>query len=162
MHHTASVLSAFPVRWVGVRYPGIGAAAACAVDLRPGGTASLDETRVLPEGTPLSQPYWLREAGTPGMFQVDDPALIGSPENPPAVPVEDVFEVGGQTLVVADEAVQIAADPDRGEIRRRLDVIPPVSLSFALSVAIFAPGAARSVAVDVVLGAQRRLGLPQP
>jgi LmbE family N-acetylglucosaminyl deacetylase len=150
MHHTASVGSAVPVRWVAVRYPGIGADAAVAVDLRPGETASLDETRILPEGTPVSQPYWLREEGTPGMFRVDDPRLIGNPENPPAVPVEDVFEVGGQTLVVADEAVRLTPGPAGGVIRRRLDVIPPVSLSFAASVEIFAPGAARSVEVDVV------------
>ena len=165
MHHTAAILSGFPVRWVGVRYPGIGADAACAIDLKPGVTAALDETRALPEGTPLSQPYWLRKEGTPGMFRVDDPALIGTPENPPAVPVEDVFEVGGQTLVVADEAVQVVSDPERGEIRRRLDVIPPAFLSFATSVAIFAPGAERSVAVDIVAsrsGAAGSLRLEAP
>jgi LmbE family N-acetylglucosaminyl deacetylase len=150
MHHTAAVASAIPVRWVAVRYPGTGAAAACAVDLKPGETAALDETRTLPADAPLSQPYWLREQGTPGMFRVDDPSLIGTPENPPAFPVEDVFEVGGQTLAVSDEAVELARDPARGEFRRRLDVIPPASLGFATSVAIFAPGAGRSVAVDVV------------
>ena len=40
------------------------------------------------------------------MFRVDDPSLIGRPENPPAFPIEQVFEVGGQTLVVPDEPVQ--------------------------------------------------------
>ncbi len=39
------------------------------------------------------------------MFRVDDASLIGLPENPPAMPVEDVFTVGGQKLVVRDEAV---------------------------------------------------------
>jgi LmbE family N-acetylglucosaminyl deacetylase len=150
MHHTAAVSSGVPVRWVAVRYPGIGADARFAVDLSPGEPESLDEARTLPKETPLSQPYWLREQGTPGMFRVDDPSLIGTPENPPAVPVEDVFEVGGQTLVVADEAVALAHDPARGEFRRRLDVVAPASLGFATSIAIFAPGAARSVAVDVV------------
>ena len=165
MHHTAIVSSGVPVRWVAVRYPGIGADASCSVELRPGEVAAVDATRTLPAGTPLSQPYWLREAGTPGMFRVDDQALIGMPENPPAVPVEDVFEVGGQTLAVVDEAVAASPGPAQGVIRRRLEVIPPVSVSFAASVAIFAPGAARSIAVDVVssrTGAAGSLSLEPP
>lgn len=148
--HTAVVRSTFPVRWLAVRYPGIGRQADVAIDLSPNKAATRDATRTLPEGTPLSQPYWLREEGTPGMFRVDDPALIGMPESPPAVPIEDVFIVGGQTLVVRDEAVQVTADPEKGAIRRRLDVIPPVSLDFSTPVELFAPGAGRSVSVEIV------------
>jgi LmbE family N-acetylglucosaminyl deacetylase len=149
MRHTASLSSSVPVRWVGVRYPGVGPETSVSADLRAGQPASVDASRVLPPGTPLSQPYWLREEGTAGMFRVDDPALIGLPENPPAVPVEDVFQVGGQTLVVRDEAVKVAAGPDGGQIRRRLDVIPPVTVSFAGPVGLFAPGSSRKVTVEV-------------
>jgi len=148
--HTAIARSTIPVRWLAVRYPGIGRKVDRAMELRPNETAERDVTRTLPADTPLSQPYWLREEGTPGMFRVDDPALIGLPEGPPAVPIEDVFMVGGQTLVVADEAVQATTDPAKGEIRRRLDVIPPVSLSFPAPVELFAPGASRKVVVEVV------------
>jgi LmbE family N-acetylglucosaminyl deacetylase len=149
MHHTATVASAVPVRWVGVRYPGMGPATAVPADLAPGKTAAVDAGRTLPADTPLSQPYWLREEGTPGMFRVDDPALIGLPENPPAVRVEDVFEVGGQILVVRDEAVKLVPGPDGGEVRRRLDVIPPVTVSFSSPVGLFAPGSSRKVTVEV-------------
>ena len=44
------------------------------------------------------------------MFRVADPKLIGRPENPPAFPVEQVFEIGGQTLMLPDEPVQVATD----------------------------------------------------
>ena len=64
----------------------------------------------------MSQPYWLREEPTAGMFRVDDPTLIGRPENPPPFPVEQVFEVGGQTLVVPDEPVQ--AGTESGKLKR--------------------------------------------
>jgi len=150
MRHSATLGAAVPVRWVGVRYPGIGAAFEFSVDLQEGKPASVNASRVLPIRTPLSQPYWLREEGTPGMFRVDDPALIGLPENPPAVQVEDVFQVGGQTLVVRDEAVKIEAGPDGGQVRRRLDVIPPVTVDFAAPVELFAPGSSRKVAVEIV------------
>src|SRR5208337_640507 len=102
-----------------------------------------------PADTALSQPYWLREEGTPGMFRVEDPELIGRPENPPVFPVEQVFDVGGQTLTIPDEPVQVSVDPVKGEIRRRLEVIPPVSLDFVHDLELFAPGAASPVSVDI-------------
>ena len=97
----------------------------------------------------MSQPYWLREDHTTGMFRVDDPNLIGRPENPPAFPVDQTFEVGGQTLVVPGEPVQVTTNSVGAERRRRLDVIPPVSLKFASEVKLFAPGAKRAVEVEV-------------
>ena len=101
-----------------------------------------DATQTLPAGTPLSQPYWLREDGTAGMFRVDDPTLIGRPENPPAFPVEYVFEVGGQTLVDARRAGAGSGGRRRASTRRRLEVIPPVSLQLRVAGAsLFAPGA---------------------
>ena len=132
MHHSAIVRSSVPVRWLGVRYPGIKNMSedSKSTELRPNQSASQDSVQTLPAGTPLSQPYWLREEGTPGTFRVDDATLIGRPENPPVFPVEQVFEVGGQTLVVPDEPVQVITDAAKKEIRRRLDVIPPVSLGF--------------------------------
>ncbi len=156
--HTAIVRSAVPVRWVSVRYPGYGRELGRNIEMRPGEMATRDATRVLPAGTPLSQPYWLREEGTPGMFRVDDPSLIGLPENPPAVPIEDVFTVGGQTLVVPDEAVQVTTDPVKGEVRHRLDVIAPVSLGFASGAQLFSPGASHDAVVEVTASRARAGG----
>jgi hypothetical protein len=83
------------------------------------------------------------------MFRVDDATLIGRPENPPVFPVEQVFEVGGQTLAVPDEPVQVTTNSAKVEIRRRLDVIPPVSLGFDSEVELFAPGKSRPVEIEV-------------
>ena len=126
------------VRFAGWRcaIPEIKRKVSIGTELHANESSSQDSVATLPAGTPLTQPYWLREEGTPGMFRVDDPSLIGRPENPPAFPVEEVFEVGGQTLVIPDEPVQVTTDSGKGEIRRRLDVIPPVSLSFVSDVAL--------------------------
>jgi LmbE family N-acetylglucosaminyl deacetylase len=165
LRHSAVVRSAVPVKWVGVRYPGYGREIRDSVELSPNQESARDATRTLPASTPVSQPYWLREAGAPGMFRVDDASLIGLPENPPAMPVEDVFIVGGQKLVVQDEAVFIASGPSQAWARLRPDVIPPVSLSFGSAVALFAPGSTRNVAVEVAssrAGASGMLGLEAP
>jgi hypothetical protein len=149
MKHTASSRSPNRVRWVAVRYPVTNAVSQIAVDLQSGKAAEKQATQMLPANMPLSQPYWLREAGTVGMYRVDDPALIGTPENGPAFPCEFVFEIDGQTLVVADEPVQLVENAGQEPIRRRLDVIPPATLKFASEVRLFAPGAANTVEVDV-------------
>ncbi len=149
LHHTVTRLAgAVPVRWVAVRYPAIKAELPVGADVSANQSVSRDATEPLPAATPLSQPYWLREDHPPGMYRVDDPALIGRPENPPVFPVEQVFEVGGQTLVIADQPRQAAADSAGGE-PRRLDVIPPVSLKLGSEVVLFAPGAAHVVTVTV-------------
>jgi len=170
LHHSVVIHSSTPVRWVTVRYPGIkqqidpGKSPSSPapqktfprlpgpqnIELLPNQPRTVDSTPTLPTGTPLSQPYWLREEASPGMFQVDDPSLIGRPENPCPFPVEYVFEIGDQTLVIPDEPVQITTKPENSEIRRRIEVIPPVSLDFATDVALFAPGTSHPVEVEIV------------
>lgn len=143
LHHRALISSSVPVRWVGVRYPSITKELTRPIDLQPNQPASRDSEQDLPAGTPFSQPYWLREDPGIGMFRVADPSLIGRPENPPAFPIEEIFEVGGQTLVIADE-------PRQPDTHRRLDVIPPVALKFDSDVALFTPGSSREIKVEVV------------
>jgi hypothetical protein len=46
--------------------------------------------------------------------------------------------------------VQITTKPENSEIRRRIEVIPPVSLDFATDVALFAPGTSHPVEVEIV------------
>ena len=170
LHLSARIHSDIPVRRVAVRYPGIHsevaflhgdeARAEVLIQGPAGGIHSelpqvncwpdiVDDIRSLPANTPLTQPYWLREDHTPGMFVVDDATLIGRPENPPVFPVEQVFEVGGQTLVIPDEPVQVWTNSEGHEIRRKLDVIPPASLKFGSDVALFAPGRSHPVAVGI-------------
>ncbi len=144
LHHAAVVHSDVSVRWIGTRHPAIKEefSSAAAVKLIANQPASRDETVPLPAGTPLTQPYWLRETPGTGMFRVADASLIGRPENPPAFPIEQVFEVGGQTLVISDEPRQI-------ETGRRLDVIPPVSLHFISDVKLFAPATTQPVEIEI-------------
>ncbi|MFA5265275.1 MAG: PIG-L family deacetylase [Opitutaceae bacterium] len=149
LHHVAIVRNNYPVRWRAVRYPTFGQEQTVAIDLQANQPANLETSRTLPAGTPLSQPYWLRAAGTKGMFRVDDPALIGRPENPPVFPVEQVFEIDGQTLVLSDEPVQVTNEPAIGETRRRLDVIAPVEIGLGQELELFAPGGTRPLTVKI-------------
>jgi LmbE family N-acetylglucosaminyl deacetylase len=162
LKHTAIARSGFPVRWLGARYPnGSHEVVGQPMTLAPNGPVAREASQILPAATPLSHPYWLREVGSEGMSVVSDPKLIGLPETPPAFPVEEVFEVGGQTLVVADEPVQVINDPVRGEIRRRLDVIPPVSLGWSQAIALLSPGETKTVSVEVTAARAKSAGTVQ-
>ena len=139
--------SAVPVTLVKVRSPQGDAGRAQLIRL-DGPTVSWSHT--LPANSRLTQPYWLRHDGTAGMFRVDDPSLIGLPENLPAFPIRYVFDLAGQQIELADEPVQVVLDPLRGESARRIDVIPAASLNFATDVGVFRPGATKDVAVEVI------------
>ncbi len=149
LRETAIVRGHYPVRWIATRYPTTGGGAGGPMSLSFDRAATRRSDATLPPGTPLTEPYWLREDHTPNMYRVDDPSLIGRPEAPPAFPVEQVFAVGDQTLIVADQPVEVIRDPLRGEIRKRLQVIPPVTLGFGNDLELFAPGSTRTVVATV-------------
>lgn len=115
--------------------------------------------KTLPPNAPLTQPYWLQKEGTAGMFRVDDPSLIGLPENPPAFPISYVFTIGGQQIELTDEPVQAIEDSTRGRSARRLDVIPAASIGFATEIGVFLPGATKEVAVEVTANRPNSAGI---
>jgi LmbE family N-acetylglucosaminyl deacetylase len=104
--------------------------------------------QVAPMNLPLSHPYWLREEGDTGIARVADPALIGRPEGPPTLDTAQKFIVHGVPITIPDEPVFVART-EQGEQRRRLDVIPPVSLAFSSEIFFLPPGAAKDVTVEI-------------
>src|SRR4029077_1569029 len=103
----------------------------------------------IPENTPYSQPYWLRQRGTLGTFAVDDQQLIGLPENPPHLPVEITLQVSGQQLRYVVDTRYRTVDPVAGELRQQLVIAPPVFANFANGVLVFANNQSKSVSVRV-------------
>jgi LmbE family N-acetylglucosaminyl deacetylase len=103
----------------------------------------------IPDNTPYSQPYWLRQRGTLGTFAVDDQQLIGLPENPPHLPVEITLQVSGQELRYVVDTRYRTVDPVAGELRQQLVIAPPVFANFANSVLVFANNQSKSVSVRV-------------
>ena len=158
LHESALVQSGYPVTWAGVRYPMAGTSLRTGIPMTQGVAASRDTAWEMPPDTPLSQPYWLREDGTPGMFRVDDASLIGRPENPPVIPVEDSFVVDGQTIVVRHEAKYVAVDPAKGEVLRRPEIVAPVSISFGVPVQLFMQGSRHALAVDITAARANQAG----
>ncbi len=136
------------VRHIETRSSALKLSAAKSAELVAGSALTGEVRGTLPVATLLTQPYWLRADGAAGVARVDDPTLIGRAENPPPVPLEHVFTVNGQTLVVADEPVQVVAGASEAQVRRRLAVIPPVSMQFDSEIYLIAPGTTKPVTVE--------------
>lgn len=148
LHHSATMRANIPIRWIAVEYPNLHKVETKDLSLKVTGPTAWDSVEILPQTAPLSQPYWLRKEGTPGMVHVDDASLIGTAENSSSFPIKNVFEVAGQKLTIIDEPVQLT-EVAGVKIRRRLDVISPVWLRFISDVALLLPGGSRDVEVEV-------------
>jgi LmbE family N-acetylglucosaminyl deacetylase len=137
------------VKWTETRLSHPNVSKAAGRQLKTSESATNELSFTVPANAALTQPYWLREEGSVGLFRVDDPKLIGTPENPPTFPVEYVFEVGGQTLVISDEPKGMA-NTMKGGRERRVDVVPPAWLHFTSKVSLFPPGSTHPMTVEVV------------
>ena len=156
-HHQAIMRSAppVPVRWLGVSNTDAEHNADTnegqqELELRPNQPVTRDTIDRDFPSVPLTQPYWLREPGTPGMYRIQsDPTPVGQPETSARYEVRQQFMVGSERVDIPVEPVQITADPAKGEIHRQLAVIAPVSLTPARTVQFFNPGSEHPVELEI-------------
>ncbi len=146
--------STVPVRFLSMRFPVTDETIAVDTDLVAGQLLAKKATAKLPASMPLTQAYWLRQPGTVGTFAVEDQALIGLPENPPAFPVEVTLGIGGEKITYTLEASYRSVDPAEGETIVPLIVAPPVFVEFPKHVFVFSEAKARSFDVRVVASAE--------
>ena len=79
----------------------------------------------------LTQPYWLRTERKTDLFEWPKTASQTLPFDPPLLVAHVTVNING-TDITFDQPVQYRfADPARGEIRREINVVPPVSVAVA-------------------------------
>ncbi|MDZ4714148.1 MAG: PIG-L family deacetylase [Cytophagales bacterium] len=84
-----------------------------------------------------SDPYWLREDHSQGLFRIPDVGFIGKPENPPTVEISCTFESAGEIFQVTVPLVYKWTDPVKGELSRPFEVVPPVFVNLSKHVYVF-------------------------
>ncbi|MEQ9422802.1 MAG: PIG-L family deacetylase [Cyclobacteriaceae bacterium] len=109
----------------------------------------LDKATIVPEDQPFSQPYWLKENGTLGMYEVEDQLKRGLPENEPALSIEATIKIGDQFFDYELPVIYKRNDPVDGEVYRPLEISPPVTLNIEEKVYVFADNEPREVIVNV-------------
>ena len=85
----------------------------------------------------FSNPYWLTEQHTPGLFIVQDQQKIGKPENDFSAKVIFDLTILDQNFRVERGVVYKYTDPVKGEIYRPLEVLPPATVNISDKVFVF-------------------------
>lgn len=107
-----------------------------------------DLTLKLDAGRPSSQPYWLEEVPSKGLYTVSHQLLIGRPDNDPEIPINVTLDDPQMnTLIFTVPAVFRWTDPVKGEQIREVDVLPPVSVKLGSHVYLFPEAKPRPVTV---------------
>jgi len=102
----------------------------------------------MPADSDYSQPYWLQRPPSKGLYTVDDPLLIGRPDNKIAVPIVVTLDDPQQhSLVFELPATFRWTDPVAGEQTRNVDVVPEVTANLGSPVYVFAEAKPKPVTV---------------
>jgi LmbE family N-acetylglucosaminyl deacetylase len=157
---TATAINRSPAKFtvLEIRFPGSETATSKSA------LASLEVKRTIrvPDTTALTTPYWLIAPPKPGLFHVEDPALLGMPEAPPPLAVEFVLAAGTSTLTVRRPITFKWTDPVAGERYRPLEITPPVLIRPVSTVSIFPNGEPRTLGVRLTAAAPSISGTVRP
>lgn len=111
--------------------------------------AVFNTTKNIGVSKPYSDPYWLKEQHDVGRFTVNNPALIGKPENDPSIVITFTLSVSGQSFTIARPMNYRWNDPVKGEQARPLEIVPPLFVNLADNVLVFSDELPREVKVKV-------------
>lgn len=106
----------------------------------------------IPGDYSISQPYWLENEGTVGLYDVPNQEMRGMPENPPAFMVELEIEIMGEVISYSIPLVYKRNDPVDGEQYRPFIITPPVYVGISDNVLVFSENSEKEVTVKVMAG----------
>jgi LmbE family N-acetylglucosaminyl deacetylase len=104
---------------------------------------------VVPDGTPFTQPYWLKQPALAGSFEVPNALQIGDAESAPAVTARVTLTIAGEKFAYDVPAAYRWTDRVYGDRYRSLEVLPPVTCQLDHSVYLFSGTAKREVRLAV-------------
>ncbi|WP_139923976.1 PIG-L family deacetylase [Hymenobacter sp. DG01] len=128
-------------------------------------------TYTIPAKYSVSQPYWLREMGTIGMYkipsvvedvtltsdlhgsiQIEGTSVLGEPENFPVADVDFELEIAGVPIIYSKPLQYKSTDPVEGEKYRPLVVVPPVAVNIGGRAYVFADNQPKTIPVTLRAG----------
>lgn len=123
------------------------------------------KTIVIPENTPLTAPYWLTKKGSLGLYNVEDQAIIGSPETKRSLKIIFNLNINGVEIEYEKEIVHKFNSPENGETFRPLEIVPRLSVKVREPVYIFNDNQPRDIVINVhawANGQSGDLSIPLP
>ncbi len=112
----------------------------------------LDLKLQLPQDIKYTQPYWLEEEATVGMYAVSNQENIGVPDIIREVKVIFNVKINGVLIPFERTVIYKYNDPVKGEMYNYLDIVPEVTTSITEKVMLFTSEKTKTIAVKVKAG----------
>lgn len=96
-----------------------------------------ESEQVLSGTLAYSNPYWLNDKHTAGLYTVKNQMLRGLPKNPPELEVVYSVAIFDQEFNLSRPLAYKYTDPVKGEIYRPYEVLPPATVNIASKVYVF-------------------------
>ena len=106
----------------------------------------------LPETINYTQPYWLKENGSVGMYAVNEQQNIGIPDIIREIKVVFNMRINGIELPFERTVIYKYNDDVKGEIYNYLDIVPDVTTSILDKVLLFTDNKNKRVEVKIKAG----------
>jgi len=106
-----------------------------------------------------TNPYWLNEKGTVGMYRVDNQQNIGIPDVIREVKLVFNIEINGITIPFERNLIYKYNDPTKGEIYNPLDIVPEITISIIDKVSLFNSGKSKTIGVKIKAGKEGENGI---
>jgi len=107
------------------------------INLQKNQRVNLEEGITISNTTEYTSAYWLNKKGSLGMYNVEDQTLIGKPETPRAINLTFNLNIENVLIPITKPVVYRYSKPDKGELYRPFEIVPPVSASLKDKVFIF-------------------------
>jgi LmbE family N-acetylglucosaminyl deacetylase len=105
-----------------------------------------------------TNPYWLTQKGSDGMYRVDDQNNIGVPDIIRQVKVTFLIEIEGVSIPFERNVVYKFNDDVKGEVYQPLDIAPQISSSFTEKVYIFNSTKSKTISLKIKAGKSQLQG----
>ncbi|KQC29295.1 PIG-L family deacetylase [Flagellimonas eckloniae] len=106
----------------------------------------------IPETATISGPYWLKEQGSLGMYEVRDQKMIGKAETPSAFTAKLTLDFDGAEIDFQKPVVHRFSKPDKGELYEPFVVLPDATSTILEKVLIFSDSKTKDVLVNIKAG----------
>ena len=95
----------------------------------------------------ISQPYWLENQHSRGMYILNDLSQTGKPWNDPALTIDFTVNVNGELFSVSRPVIYKHTDPVKGELYDPLTISPKITANTTEPVLLFADSKAKKLIV---------------
>lgn len=119
---------------------------------------TINESVVLPASLKESQPYWLQSSHPIGIYTINDPMMVGYPENKPSLEAVIKLRINGEPFTIKRAVQYKFTDPVKGELYEPLVVAPPVVATLNNNVFIFTQPQPQAVQVKLRATGQQNKG----